>query len=833
MDVTPQADSTAPDVPSADEIDAISSRRFSTSFRGLNPDEVRVHLVEIAEVVRALTRRYGEMERQLAEAEAAARRADLTRLDPDEVDRVLGDETARVLRTARESAAEMESKAAAQAELLVSQAADDAARIRAEARDEAARIRSDAEETASAVRTAGSAHVDDLRAAAESEISEERAAAEEHLAGERRAMEAEIAALRTAAEEDAAAIREAAQGEAGTIRAEADAYAEQLRGDVGVEVEQLRSTVEGEARALTSQAAIEVADAERLRDRILADLARRRRAARQHLEQLQAGRDRLLTAYEVIRFTSEQATDELAGVLGDAKRAADDAARQVGAEELPTPEEMLAELEAARENDPSMGVPPPTDDDMDDRGDGSAEDDVVGDDAEPVDVAEPVADDAEDGELLAPGPAEATGSDMSEPAVERPAPRRSKRRGKRRDDPLEGESLPDVPMVPVSEAADFEQVRVVAPALVDPADVVDEEPAPAPDAQPSGTPPGRGDVPVAEGDDSGDPTVDGDDAVTDIFARLRAERERAEDAATADEAPSSSPPQRPDRGDGPEPAGPDTPTGEAPEGSDGPAAEREGATAAQPVGSPGSDEADEVAAGDDGARLASLFERRDAAVDDAARRLSKHLKRRLSDQQSALLDQLRQAGGPVSSASLLEGTEESTEEWASIVERDLRSAIEAGASLAADLVPGAITSVDVDLGAAVDELVDTIVVPLRGRLVRAIDEDVTATGESDEDTNDERELADRIRACYREWRGARLASAVSDVCARAFGLGVRAATPRELPLHWYCGPGDTPCPDCDDNRLAGAVAATEAFPTGQKVAPAHPGCRCLALPDLG
>jgi hypothetical protein len=47
---------------------------------------------------------------------------------------------------------------------------------------------------------------------------------------------------------------------------------------------------------------------------------------------------------------------------------------------------------------------------------------------------------------------------------------------------------------------------------------------------------------------------------------------------------------------------------------------------------------------------------------------------------------------------------------------------------------------------------------------------------------------------------------------------------------WAIDPNEAACADCEDNSLAGPVAAGESFPTGHTSAPAHPGCRCLTLP---
>jgi hypothetical protein len=173
--------------------------------------------------------------------------------------------------------------------------------------------------------------------------------------------------------------------------------------------------------------------------------------------------------------------------------------------------------------------------------------------------------------------------------------------------------------------------------------------------------------------------------------------------------------------------------------------------------------------------------------------------------------------------------------WEPVARADLLGAVAAGVALAGDLDPAASDHADVDVAGPTAELIAAVAEPLRARLARALGEGAGDVDEEDASTAaaDSLELADRIRACYREWRGARLATSVTDACARAFGLGVRAAVPATTGLRWHCGPGDAPCPDCNDNQLAGVVMPGEVFPTGQQVAPAHPGCRCLALPAPG
>ncbi|HZU80747.1 MAG TPA: hypothetical protein VE991_12590, partial [Acidimicrobiales bacterium] len=60
---------------------------------------------------------------------------------------------------------------------------------------------------------------------------------------------------------------------------------------------------------------------------------------------------------------------------------------------------------------------------------------------------------------------------------------------------------------------------------------------------------------------------------------------------------------------------------------------------------------------------------------------------------------------------------------------------------------------------------------------------------------------------------------------------VVAVTAPARALRWIVDDDGAECPDCDDNALAGSVPSGDAFPTGHRHPPAHPGCRCLLAPD--
>src|SRR5262245_41200796 len=88
---------------------SVAEAGFSTSRRGFNADEVRAFLTSVA----AEMGRLNERERQL-EAELRASRASSTgraEIDDETVAAMLGEETLRVLQTARESASQIKVRA--------------------------------------------------------------------------------------------------------------------------------------------------------------------------------------------------------------------------------------------------------------------------------------------------------------------------------------------------------------------------------------------------------------------------------------------------------------------------------------------------------------------------------------------------------------------------------------------------------------------------------------------------------------------------------------------------------------------------------------------------
>ena len=134
-----------PDVPGSIDPDRILDRTFATVRRGVDPSEVESYLRQIAGEMRAMAARIGELERSLAMAESAASVAPIDLVDPTDLTRIVGEETARVLDAARAAAADIRTRAEESVERMVRDAREEAERVRADAETTAAQRTEEAE----------------------------------------------------------------------------------------------------------------------------------------------------------------------------------------------------------------------------------------------------------------------------------------------------------------------------------------------------------------------------------------------------------------------------------------------------------------------------------------------------------------------------------------------------------------------------------------------------------------------------------------------------------------------------------------------------------------
>ena len=235
----------------------------------------------------------------------------------------------------------------------------------------------------------------------------------------------------------------------------------------------------------------------------------------------------------------------------------------------------------------------------------------------------------------------------------------------------------------------------------------------------------------------------------------------------------------------------------------------------------------DAAVSEEEGQLASLFERRDAAVDEVGRRVAKRLKRRSRTSRARCWTSSHGRGSdrPPRSFWVIRPSSSAPAPrrcpWTS-------GASAVGVALAGDLHDGAIDHPSIEL----DPVAEEVAAPSWSRCAPAwsapsvrVRWKTTTIPPATRSTPSAR---DRIRACYREWRGPRLTVAVTDACASAFGLGLRAALPEAVGLRWFTDRGDKPCPDCDDNGLAGVVAGASSSRPGSSCRRPTPGAGASA-----
>ncbi len=629
---------------------AVSTANFAHARRGYEPEEVREFLRMVAAELARLQEREKFLERELRVAQRHGPTSAVA-LDEEVVTRMLGEEAARILSTAREAASQIKVRAEEGASRVLREATDEAQRLREEAEIESARRRQDA-----------------------------------------------------------------------------------------------ASDAESELQMAKQQGREMVNEARAYRERVLGELARRRELARQQIEQLVHGRDRLLQAFERARI----------------------AAVDVMAEMTP-----LGEPSEYVNLSPTTGPVPLM---------------VPATDARPQPEAADVVAEVEVAEVDAEPAVELVDETELEPALEELAA-------------IEAEEALGEGAVEATDADDDadEPLAPVVALFADDLDESDDEPDETVDV----------DVAVALDETDEEPSK-----VDDLFARLRAARadtvvertladadsdgtaEHVHDDATAEEA------------DGPDPDATVAlhivpPAGEMVIG------EELSVFAASPV-------APEVVEDTDD----SPFGRRDAELTPLIVAGARKLKRVLADEQNDVLHILRRNESVRGLDVLLPTEAEHTLRYAAAVEGELRTAALAGAA-SVDSGDKGDHLHEINRGRAlqpaIDALAATVVAPLRDRILRAV-------ADADGDNGD---LADAVRAIYREWKTQRIDEHLDDVARMAFGRGALVALTPGTPVCWTVDPNGPACPDAEDNALAGVIGAGEAFPTDHTCAPAHDGCRCM------
>lgn len=140
------------------------------------------------------------------------------------------------------------------------------------------------------------------------------------------------ASITAEAQRQAQVLLREAEARVARMREEADGLMAKRVAEADTVADSIKEAAEADARAAIEQATYQgkemVKEARAVRERMLADLARRRRSAQVQIEQLLAARDRLVTAYDVVRRTVEEATLELDAAEPEARLAAEAVGRR-------------------------------------------------------------------------------------------------------------------------------------------------------------------------------------------------------------------------------------------------------------------------------------------------------------------------------------------------------------------------------------------------------------------------------------------------------------------------------------------------------------------------
>ena len=623
---------------------------------------------------------------------------------------------------------------------------------------------------------------------------------------------AEIIAKAEANAESRVAAAEAKSGELlahsealSTRRAEeSEVAANEVWAKALADAEELRRSAQQDATAVAEEAAQKGQDsieaAEVVREKVLTDLARRRKLATVQIEQLRAGRERLLDAYLVVRRTLDEVTNELQRADAEARAAAVAVGRM-------DRDEHTGELLDLRREDHWDSL-------------------AAFGGAEPVGHAGDQRTTAETPVVLAP---KVTRVAQAPAVVVAPPPPK-----------MVSEALPVEDNTAVVSRADaIESVRIVRtePNGTDPTAVeAPEEVIPPPKAQvtteeaPPSAPTASASTPGAPtGITAGTEEAEGEAGqgkdVQGLFARLRENRDQATRAA------------RKTLRDTGSQDGVDTGMDEveATQNGAGQVTVEDATLEAQPeAASNGAltavseEEQEGAAAGAAGVGVDAgekLLERGATVTRDLGSSLTRKLKRALQDEQNSLLDRLRSLKGPVTPASVLPDADEHPDHFADAGRPLLQQAAQAGAQVASELCGS--DAANVAVAQHVDDLAEelgrAIAEPLRQRLELAM----RSAGD------DQAEVANALGAAYREWKTQRIEASAHHEVAAAFSRGAYLTFPEGGLLRWVVGSAEGRCPDCEDNALAGEQPKGEAWPTGQLYPPAHPGCRCAVAPAGG
>ncbi len=220
----------------------------------------------------------------------------------------------------------------------------------------------------------------------------------------------------------------------------------------------------------------------------------------------------------------------------------------------------------------------------------------------------------------------------------------------------------------------------------------------------------------------------------------------------------------------------------------------------------------------------TVLERRSAELELLQLRVTRRLKRQLQDDHSAALSSVRRTRGHATMATLLGDPVVSLARLVGVLESGMDEACESGRRSMAMILGCPVN----ERRTASDATPLSVAQELAQRVLTEISESVDA-GLADGSS----EYATVLGAAFREWSTERIGREVATSLCSAFGIGSTGQIETGTLVGWVVEHGDDPSPDCDDNSLAGSVILGQTFPTGHALPPLGAGCRCIVVPAAG
>lgn len=586
--------------------------------------------------------------------------------------------------------------------------------------------------------------------------------------------------------EEAARVLSTARDASTQIRDRAEESATRLVKDAAEDAARIREAAHLEAARIHEDALrdaeqeIEMAkqqgrdmvnEARAYREKVLSELSRRRDAARAQIEQLLHGRDRLLNAFERARLASEDVINGLTEAHDEPEFIVD-LSPTTGPVPVVNPEHpSVRPFDHERDDEmPARPAHEPASETVVTIEESILEETIeeIIDEIHEVVTIEELGHIGDHDETPRHGTAREMHPSVADAGVEHVAPVEESIVVEPADESPVGQPVIDSPVTTTDDESDDTQTNVVS--LFGRSRKSFEVPEIEPVA----------DEPAAA---APAPQT----AVDDIFARLRAGATAEVAKAATNEAPTA----------------PKSTSAKAPSVTTSPAK----ASKARPVAPVAADPA--------------AFAARDEALSSLIGLMSRKLKRVLADEQNEVLQHLKLKKSSLEMDAFLSDVDGHAARYVASISEELMAAAGAGAK-SVKASGGSSRRVT---NKAITQSVTAAVV--EGFVARFREDARVAIGEAE---GDRALLAGLMRDVYRAWKSELLDQHIDDIACAAYGKGAFLALEPGAMVAWMVHPGSQCCSECEDNSLAGVLAKGEAFPTGDAIAPAHPGCRCLVRP---